>query len=156
LTLYTGIHIAALIAYVAATVAVLVYAIPKARAETDPAGRLASAGRAMRLYDPFSIAALGVLVMTGAFALTGIKDALRERFFEQVGAMLAWKLFFTFLLIIVAAYLAFGVGNRLVGAAAQPVPPDAAWVASALWRIQIVTAMVLVLCAIIVWVAMAM
>lgn len=156
MTFYTTIHVVALVAYAAATLMILVYAIPRARAQSDPAMRLAAAAGAMKLYDPFSIAVLGVMVMTGAFALTGIKDALRERFFEQMGVALTWKLFFTFLLIIVAAYLAFGLGNRLVGAATDSLPKDPQWVASVLRRIQMVAALALILCAIIVWIALAM
>lgn len=156
LTAYPWIHVAALVAYAAATLAVLVYAIPQSRRETDSERRLATAARAMKYYDPFSIAVLGVMVMTGAFALTGYKDALRERFFEQMGTILVWKLSFTFLLIILAAYLAFGLGNRLVGAVERDTRPEAGWVASMLLRIQITAALVLLLCGVIAWISRAM
>ncbi len=111
---------------------------------------------AMKIYDPFSIAVLGVIIMSGAFALTDYKDALREQFFEQMGVVLVWKLFFTFLLTIVAAYLAFGLGNRLVGRAELEDQPDAQWVGSMLTRIQVVAAIILVLWGVIVWVATAL
>ncbi len=156
MTTSTWIHVASLIAYVAATATVLLYAIPRARAAADPIQRLARAAAAMKLYDPFSIAVLGVIVMTGAFALTDYKDELRERFFEQMGTFLVWKLSFTFLLIIVGAYLAFGLGNRLVGAVELNTQPEASWITAMLTRIQIVSALVLILCAIITWIAVGM
>lgn len=154
--MYPWLHVAALLLYAAATAVVLVYSIPRARAQSDPTARLARAARAMKLYDPFSMAVLGVMVMTGAFALTGYKDALRERFFQQMGVVLAWKLGVVFILIIVAAYLAFGLGNRLVGQTELEEPPRAEWVASMLTRIQITAGLVLVLCALISWIATAM
>ena len=156
MTTYTAIHLASLAAYAAATFALLVYFIPRARAEVDAARRLARAAGAMKIYDPFSIAVLGVMIMTGAFALTAIKDALREQFFARMGTVLTWKLSFTFVLIIVASYLAFGLGNRLVGKAEIEETTDPSWVSSVLTRIQLVAALVLVLCAIISWIAVAM
>jgi hypothetical protein len=68
----------------------------------------------MRIYDPLTIAALGILVMTGAFNLTAYKAALRELFFSRLGAVLAWKLVLSFFLINLAAYIAFGLGHRIV------------------------------------------
>jgi len=153
---YPWFHVGALLLYAAATAVVLVYAIPRARSESDPAARLARAARAMKVYDPLSLAVLGVMVMTGAFALTDYKDALRERFFQQMGIVLSWKLGFTFILIIVAAYLAFGLGNRLVGQTELAEPPSAEWVASMLTRIQITAVLALVLCGVISWIATAM
>lgn len=152
---YPWVHVLALTAYVGATLVIVAHSIPRARREAEPRRRLARAASAMRLYDPFSIAVLGVIVMTGAFALTGYKDALRERFFEQMGAHLLWKLSFTFALIIAGTYLAFGLGNRLVGAVESAEPPTAQWVDSMLTRIQITAIAVLLLCGIIVWIATA-
>lgn len=153
---YPWIHVISLLLYAAATFAIAVYYIPRARAEPDPGRRMARAARAMKVYDPFSIAVLGVMIMSGAFALTSIKDALREKFFVLMGTMLFWKLLVTFALIIVASYLAFGLGNRLVGKVEIGETPDAAWVASVLTRIQVVASLVLVLCSLIVWIAVSM
>ncbi len=135
---------------------VLVYSMPRARRAASPEERLRRAAAAMKVYDPLAIAALGVMVMTGAFALTEFKDALRERFFEQMGVMLTWKLGVTFLLIIVGSYLAFGLGNRLVGRAELDETPPPEWVSSMILRVQITCALVLALCALISWIATAM
>ena len=110
----------------------------------------------MKLYDPFCIAVLGVMVMSGAFALTDFKDALRERFFEQMGVMLVWKLGITFLLIIAGSYMAFGLGNRLVGRSELEEQPEPKWVSSMLLRIQVTCVVLLALCGVISWIATAM
>ena len=110
----------------------------------------------MKVYDPLSLALLGVMIMSGAFALTDYKEALRERFFEQMGMVLVWKLLLTFIVVIVAAYLAFGLGNRLVGRAELEEPPEEQWVRSMLTRIQVVAGLILALWAAIVWVATAL
>ena len=90
----------------------------------------------LRVYDPLSIAALGVAIMTGAFSLTAYKAALRGAFFERLGGPLAWKLFFTFILINLGAYIAFGIGHRIVRAVDAGEPPDAAQLDAFLRRLR--------------------
>ena len=156
MTATAWIHLISTTLYGVATLAIAAYFIPRARTETDPAARLARAAAAMRVYDPFCIAILGVMIMTGAFALTAYKDALRERFFEQMGVVLVWKLFFTFILVILATYMAFGLGNRLVGRLELDEEPDPKWINSMLTRIQVVSVLSLAVLAVIVWIAGAL
>jgi hypothetical protein len=94
--------------------------------------------------------------MTGAFSLTAYKAALRGAFFERLGGPLAWKLFFTFILVNLAAYVAFGIGHRVVSAVGRGEPPDAAQLASFLRRLRTSSVLALVLVAVIVWVALRM
>jgi cation transporter-like permease len=110
----------------------------------------------MRIYDPLSIALLGVNLMTGAFAVTNYKAALGPAFFTRMGLALAWKLFFAFLLINLAAYIAFGIGHRLVSRVHWGEPLDAAWVDSMLKRLQASTILALFLLGVIVWIALGM
>jgi hypothetical protein len=148
------LHLLSTAAYFVATAAVVLVAVPRARRAADERQRLRAIAAAMRLYDPFSIAVLGVMVMTGAFQLTAYKAALRERFFEFVGVTLAWKLFFAFLLVNLGAYVAFGVGNRLVVRAHDPESAPAGWVDGMLRRLLISSILVLLLVAIIVWISL--
>ncbi len=67
-----------------------------------------------RVYSPLTIAALLVIVMTGAWSLTPYKEALGAGYFPAVGAVLAPKLAVSFVLIIVATYACFGLCYRLV------------------------------------------
>jgi hypothetical protein len=60
------------------------------------------------------IAALGVLVLTGAFQLTELKAVHRDLFLQKVGWSLAVKLVLSFFLIMISTYQAMGVGHRFV------------------------------------------
>lgn len=147
-------HLLAFAVYTGATVALIAIAIPAITTEEDPVRRAQLAAAVLRVYDPLSIAALGVSIMTGAFSLTAYKAALRGAFFDRVGGPLAWKLFFTFVLVNLAAYVAFGIGHRLVRAVDGGEPPDAARLAAALRRLRMSSLLALALVAVIVWVAL--
>ena len=148
-------HLLAFAVYTGAT-ALLVMALPAIGREEDPQRRARLAAAVLRIYDPLSIAALGVSIMTGAFSLTAYKAALRGAFFERLGGPLAWKLFLTFLLVNLAAYIAFGIGHRVVRAVDGGVPPDAAQLASFLRRLRSSTLLALLLVAAITWVALGL
>src|SRR5262249_48574728 len=70
--------------------------------------------RALRVYDPLAIAALGVMVMTGAVNLTAYKDALRGQFFARLGWLLVYKLILAFWVVMIGTYITFGLGHRIV------------------------------------------
>jgi hypothetical protein len=149
-------HLLAFATYTGATFSLVFSTLPTARAEAEPGRRLQVLAAALRVYDPLSIAALGVLVMTGAFRLTAYKAALRNLFFERVGGPLAWKLFFTFLLVNLGAYVAFGIGHRLVGMHVRGDAIDPAHLASMEKRLQWSLLLALLLVGVIVWVAMSL
>ncbi len=153
---YLWLHLLAFAVYMGATVAVVLIGLPLARAEEDAGRRLRLVAAFMRVYDPLTIATLGVLVMTGAFNLTLYKEALRAMFFERLGTVLAWKLFFAFLLINLAAYIAFGIGHRLVRCAEGDQAVDAAWTDSMLRRLRASAWLAVALTALIVWIALWM
>ena len=150
------LHLLAFATYGGATLALLLISLPAARRQEEPEQRQRYAADVMRVYDPLTIAALGVLVMTGAFNLTAYKAALQNLFFDRLGVLLAWKLFFTFLLINLAAYVAFGLGHRLVRSVDSEQPVDASWVDGLLRRLRISASLALVLIAVIVWLALRM
>jgi hypothetical protein len=149
-------HLVAFAVYTGLTVALVLIAIPVINAESDALRRAHLAAAILRVYDPLSIALLGVLVMTGAFSLTGYKAALRAEFFDRMGGPLAWKLFYTFLLVNVGAYIAFGIGHRIVRAVDWGEPPDEARLAAFLRRLRASCLLALALIAAIVWVAMGL
>jgi hypothetical protein len=151
--IYRWLHLLGFGIHAGATAAVLLIGVPLARGQSDPSGRLRSIAGFMRVYDPLSIAALGVVVMTGAFSLTRYKAVLGVDFFTRVGAPLAWKLLFAFLLINLGAYVAFGIGHRLVVRFDLGEPVEAGWLDSMLRRLQISSALALALVAVIVWIA---
>ena len=149
------LHLLAFATYTGATVVVAFASVPAARREVEPARRLRLLADALRIYDPLSIAALGVIVMTGAFRLTAYKAALRAVFFDRLGAVLAWKLFFSFLLIMVGTYAAFGIGHRLVSMNARQEIVDRRVLAGMETRLQWALSIALALIAVIVWIALA-
>lgn len=150
------IHLISSATYAIATAIIAFVSLPRARARREPAARLESIAAAMRIYDPLSIALLGMSLMTGAFAVTNYKAALGPAFFARMGIPLAWKLLFVFLLINLAAYIAFGIGHRLVSRAHWEEPIDAAWLDSMLKRLQASTILALLLLTIVVWIAFGM
>ena len=149
-------HLLAFAVYTGATVALLAMGLPAIMSEREPVRRAQLAAAVLRVYDPLSIGALGVSIMTGAFSLTAYKAALRAAFFDRMGGPLAWKLFFTFVLVNLAAYIAFGIGHRVVRAVDGGTPPDAVQLAAFLRRLRTSAMLALVLIAIIVWVAMGL
>jgi hypothetical protein len=136
--------------------AVLLISLPMARSEEDVDRRRQLIVATMRIYDPLTIAALGVLVMTGAFNLTAYKAALQSLFFDRLGTLLAWKLLFSFVLIILAAYIAFGIGHRIVRRSDAGDPGDAAWLDSMISRLRSSAILAVILIAIITWIALHM
>lgn len=144
-------HVLGLATYAGATLALLLMVLPAANAVPDPALRRTFLAGALRTYDPLAIAALGVLVMTGAFNLTAYKDALRGQFFARMGWLLAWKLLLAFLVVMVGTYITFGVGHRIVRSEMGGEPVDASWLASMTRRLVYGCVLALVLTAITAW-----
>jgi len=145
------LHLLALASYAGATLALLLMVLPAAKALPDPMAQRAFLARALRAYDPLAIAALGVLVMTGAFNLTTYKDAMRGEFFARIGWLLVWKLSLAFLVVMVGTYLTFGLGHRIVRSEIFGDPVDAAWLASMSRRIAYACVLSLALIAITTW-----
>ena len=150
------LHVLSFAVYGGATLALVAFGLPALSSEEDPLRRARLAAAMLKVYDPLSIGVLGVSIMTGAFGLTAYKAALRGAFFERLGVALAWKLFFTFILVNVAAYIAFGIGHRVVSAVGRGEPPDAERLASFLSRLRSSSVLALILVAIIVWIALGM
>jgi hypothetical protein len=59
----------------------------------------------------------------------------------------------TFAVIVIACYLAFGLGNRLVAQVELQERPSEAWISSMLVRIQVVSALIVACCGAAAWVA---
>ena len=70
--------------------------MPRAARETTAVDRRARLVRTFRVYDPLAIALLGVMVMTGAWSVTGFKQSLGADY-GAFAAHLAWKLALAFL-----------------------------------------------------------
>lgn len=150
------LHVLALATYGGATLAVVVMLLPAANAATDPAARRTILARGLRVYDPLAIAALGVLVMTGAFNLTAYKDAMRGEFFARMGWLLVWKLALAFAVVMVGTYITFGLAHRIVRSELLEDPADAAWLTSMSRRLSYACILVLALLAVATWLGLAL
>ena len=150
------LHILGLAIYAGGTLALLLMVLPAANALSDPAVRRAVLARVLRAYDPLAIAALGLLVMTGAVNLTAYKDALRGEFFARLGWLLVYKLGAAFLLVMTGTYIAFGLGHRIVRTEMAGEPVDERWLASMSRRLAYACALALFLTAITTWLGLAL
>lgn len=115
------IHVLALATYFGATLAFVVVFLPAAEAVDDAAVQRTVLARGLRPYNVLSVGALGVLIISGASRLTDLKAQLGPAFGNLVWPLVT-KLALTFLLTMVATYLSFGIGHRLVKAELGMLP----------------------------------
>ena len=150
------LHVLGLATYGGATLALLLMVLPAANALPDPAARRAVLARALRVYDPLAIAALGLLVMTGASNLTTYKEALRGEFFARLGWLLVYKLGAAFLVVMTGTYITFGIGHRIVRTEMAGEAVDEPWLASMSRRLRHACVVALLLTAITTWLGLAL
>ncbi len=110
--------------------------VPRSRRRGDAGAVRSALTSVLRLVDPLLIALLGILVMTGAYGVTGLKQMLGADYFEVVQRYLALKLGLAFLVVMTGTWLAMGIGHRLVRAEGWGDPPDARQIASMATRLQ--------------------
>ncbi|MBM4267170.1 MAG: hypothetical protein FJ144_11280 [Deltaproteobacteria bacterium] len=108
------IHLAATGLYLGTTAGLAAFALPSAARAETPRTRRRRLARVLRAYDPIAIGLLGVMVMTGAWTITGYKETLGEAYFETFGRQLVWKLGLAFLVVMSGTYVAMGLGHRIV------------------------------------------
>ncbi len=115
-------HLVGLGVYLGSTVLLALALSTLARGEQRGAALRERYAALFRAYNPLAVGSLGVVVMSGAWALTPYKQRLGPRYFTEVGSALAGKLALAFLLILIATWIAFGICHRLVRAHDAGVP----------------------------------
>jgi len=108
------LHLIALIAYLGAIIGLSVMLLPSLSVIDKHEDKVAFLARGLKLYNPLQVGALGILIFTGGFQLTELKDAYRELFIKELGYTLGIKLFCAFFLVIFSVYQAMGIGHRFV------------------------------------------
>ena len=108
------IHLVATGLYLGATAGLVLFAVPSARRAPEPLRRRRQIARVLRAYDPLAIGLLGVMLMTGAWSITGMKQALGGDYFQTFGQFLAWKLGLAFFVLFFGVYVSMGIGHRIV------------------------------------------
>ena len=129
-----AVHVSALAVYLVSTLWLLVVLRTIGRV-ADPAEQRRRLVRQLRPYNVLSVGAVGVLIVSGASALTDMK-ALYGPAYVLLLWPLAGKLTLTFLLTMVATYVSFGLAHRLVRAEQGRLSVDAAQLRGMLRRLR--------------------
>jgi len=79
----------------------------------DAVGRQLLVGM-IRIFHPLSLAALGVLILTGALALTSVKEMLGPEYMSRLFGVLGLALLLVFVLLMVSSYQFFAIGLKLL------------------------------------------
>jgi uncharacterized membrane protein len=148
------LHLLGLAVYFGSGVVLVVVLLPMAAQIPAAADEQRFLAQALKLYNPLSIGALGVALMTGAFNLTSYKAMLGRRFFELLGGVLGLKLLLVFLLINVSAAVSLGMGHRIVRTELRGETIEPERLTGLVKRMQIFTIVALALTAWIVWVSL--
>jgi uncharacterized membrane protein len=148
------LHLLGLAVYFGSGVTVVAVLLPMAKQIAAPRDKQRFLAQGLKFYNPLSIGALGVALMTGAFNLTSYKAMFGPRFFDLLGGVLGLKLLLVFVLINISAAVSLGMGHRIVRTElrAEEIEPER--LAGLMKRIQIFTIVALLLTAWIVWVSL--
>lgn len=150
------LHLLATTVFVGSAVTVLVVLLPMAARISSPAEKQQFLAQGLKSYNPLSIGALGVLIMTGAFNLTSHKHQLGPQFFTLLGGVLGLKLLLVFVLILLSTSATIGMGHRLVRTELRGETFDPHKLPGLLKRMQLFTVLTVALSAGVVWVSMEM
>ena len=114
LMLNSWLHLMALTVYLGSVLGLWLLLLPALSVIKDHEGRVKLLARGLKLYNPLQNGALGLLVISGAFQITVLKDAYRELFIKELGVPLVLKLILSFVLIILSTYQSMAVAHRFV------------------------------------------
>jgi uncharacterized membrane protein len=107
------LHVLAWAAYFGAQWCAVYMLLPAAERAPDESNRRATLIAGFRFYNPFTIATLGIVVITGAMRLTDLKAEMKADYFAKIGEPLALKLALAFLVIFIQTYITFGLAFRI-------------------------------------------
>jgi len=113
MSLLPYLHLVLALVYLSGMVFVGGVLIPASRRPQEARRTLQSIAQVIKVVHPISLAALGLLIITGAAMLTDLKAALGGRYFSQLFSTLGPKLLVVFILALLNSYQFFGLGLRL-------------------------------------------
>lgn len=148
------LHLLGLAVYFGTGVMLVVVLLPMATHISPPREKQQFLAQGLKLYNPLSIGALGVTLMTGAFNLTSYKALLGMRFFSLLGGVLGLKLLLVFVLINVSAAVSLGMGHRIVRTELRGEEIEPERLVGLMKRMQMLTIVALGLTAWIVWISL--
>ena len=139
------LHLLALTVYFGAILGLWVLVLSPLATISSHNDRLAFLIKSLKIYNPLQIGALGVLIMTGAFQLTDLKQSYGPEFTKAMGATLALKLSLAFVVIITSTYQSMGLAHRFVRQAEQPETISDEKLTSTIRRLKVSTIMIFLL-----------
>jgi hypothetical protein len=148
-------HLTAISAYLGATLLLALAIESVGRRASDAVSRRHRFAELFRVYNPLSIGALGVAVVTGAMMVTDYKQTLGAGYFAQVGRPLAGKLTLAFFVIITATWVSFGICHRLVNADMGGLPVTDAGLRRVIARLRVALWLSLTLMLATIWFALS-
>lgn len=110
------LHTVAVVVYLGGTVFLGTVLIPVLRRRGLDAEGLQILTGVIRIFHPVSLASLGLAVLTGAIALTPVKETLGAEYVPRLFGILALKLLLVFVLVLVSCFAFFALGQRLLRA----------------------------------------
>src|SRR5271169_4248612 len=155
------LHLCAMASYVGAQFAVIYMLIPAAETASNEAARRASLIAGFKFYNPFTIAVLGIIVISGAMRLTDLKASMKFDYFARIGSALELKLALAFVLIFIQTYITFGLAFRIgrqeeVAAHGDGEAFTVEQIDSMLRRIRSMAWFTILLAAAVIWVSLTM
>ncbi len=112
----TFLHTVAVAVYLGGTAFLGAVLIPTIRRRGLDAEGLDIIAGVIRIFHPVSLASLGVALMTGAIALTPVKETLGPQYVPRLFGVLALKLLLVFVLVLTSCYPFFAIGPKLLRA----------------------------------------
>lgn len=111
---YSWLHLIALVVYLGAVIGFWLMLLPAVAVLEKHEEKVRFFARGLKFYNPLQVGSLGIILFSGAFQLTELKAAYREKFLQFLAYNLSMKLLFAFLLVIFSVYQALGIGHRFV------------------------------------------
>ena len=143
--LISWLHLLALAVFLGAVLGLWILVLSPLSTISSYNDRLVFLIKSLKVYNPLQIGALGVLLMTGAFQITELKQSYGAGFANALAAILGLKLALAFVVIITSTYQSMGLAHRFVRQTEQPEPIPEQKFNSTIRRLRVSSIIILVL-----------
>jgi uncharacterized membrane protein len=139
------IHLLAFTVYAGCLIGLAAIFLPAVTAAANHDSQVKFLARGLKWYNPIQSGALGILVISGAWQVTELKNVYREVFLREMGLRLGIKLTLSFILVLVSVYQSMGLAHRFVKRHESGDPPSAEDLKNTLRKLRASTAVLLLL-----------
>lgn len=120
--LTSWIHLLSLTIYLGALLGLWILVLSPLPIIKSTKDQVAFLAGSLKVYNPLQIGALGLLLLTGAFKITDLKEIHGVYYASELGATIGLKLSGAFVVILLTTYQTMGLAHRFVKRAEQPEP----------------------------------